>query len=100
MAGHETDVLAYGILNREFFGRPFVAILFVHPDHRRTGLGTALIRHFESMGEYKQLWISTNVENLGMQRTLHKLEYRLSGVVHHLAKLPELVYFKALDSTR
>ncbi len=98
VAGHEADVLAYGIFNRSFFGRPFVATIFVHPDHRRTGLGSMLIKHFESIADYKQLWISTNIENLGMQRTLQSLGFRLSGVVHDLADLPELIYFKVLDT--
>ena len=99
VAGHDTDVVAYGIFNRSFFGRPFVATIFVHPDHRQTGLGTALINHFVSIADYRQLWISTNIENLGMQRTLQNLGFRLSGVVHNLAELPELVYLKVLDSS-
>ena len=97
VAGHDTDVLAYGVLNRSFFRRPFIATIYVHPEHRQTGLGTALIRHFESIADHRQIWISTNVENLGMQRTLQKLGYRLSGVVHNLAELPELIYFKPLS---
>ena len=98
VAGHDTDVLAYGIFNRSFFGRPFVATVFVHPDHRQTGLGTALIHHFEAIAKHRQLWISTNIENFGMQRTLQSLGFRLSGVVHNLAQLPELIYFKELNS--
>ncbi len=96
VAGHDTAVLAYAIFNRRFFGRPFVATVFVHAEHRRTGLGSALIRHIASITEHKQLWTSTNVENLAMQCTLGALEFRLSGVVHNLAELPELVYFKQI----
>ena len=40
------------------------------------------------------MWISTNIENVAMQSALHKLGYRLSGVVNNLAELPELVYVK------
>ena len=96
VVGHDTDVLAYGILNRSFCGRPFVGTIFVHPDHRQTGLGTALLKHFESIADYRQLWISTNIENLGMQRALHKLGFRLAGVINNLGELPELFYFKAM----
>ncbi len=98
VAGHDTDVLAYAIFNRRFFGRPFVATVFVHPEHRRSGLGSALMRHLESITDHKQLWTSTNIENLAMQGTLCKLGFRLSGVVDNLAELPELVYYKPLSS--
>ncbi len=97
VAGHDTDVLAYAIFNRRFFGRPFVATVFVHPEHRRSGLGSALMSHIESLTDHKQLWTSTNIENLAMQGTLCKLGFRLSGVVDNLAELPELVYFKPLS---
>ena len=97
VAGHDTDVLAYAIFNRRFFGRPFVATVFVHSEHRHSGLGSALMRHIESITDHKQLWTSTNIENLAMQGTLCKLGFRLSGVVDNLAELPELVYFKPLS---
>lgn len=98
VAGHNTTILAYGIFNRAFCRRPFVATIFVHPDHRQTGLGSALINHIESITDQDQLWISTNIENLAMQRTLQKLGFRLSGVINNLGKLPELFYFKAVHS--
>ena len=98
VAGHEAEVLAYAIFNRRFFGRPFVATVFVHPGHRRSGLGSALMRHIESITHHKQLWTSTNIENLAMQGTLCKLGFRLSGVVDNLAELPELVYVKPLTN--
>ena len=97
VAGHDTAILAYGIFNRKFFRRPFIATIFVHREHRQTGLGTALIQHMETLADYKQIWTSTNIENLGMQRTLHKLGFRLSGVINHLADLPELCYHKDLS---
>ncbi len=95
-AGRGEDVLAYGILNREFFNRQFISIIFVHPEHRRTGLGTELIEHFESITTDRKIWISTNVGNEPMQRALHGLGYRMTGVVNDLGKLPELIYVKTL----
>ena len=97
-AGYDTEILAYGILDRSFFGRPFVAIIFVHPDHRKNGLGTALVEHFVSITDHKQLWVSTNIENLGMQRILQRLNFRLSGVVNDLGKLPELFYVRTREA--
>ena len=63
---------------------------------RTGGLGTALLQYLETLGDHPQIWISTNIENVGMQRTLQKLDYKLSGVVNNLATLPELVYVKSL----
>ncbi len=98
VAGHDSEVLAYGIFNHAFCKRAFVAVIFVHPEHRRTGLGSALITHMESISDQNKLWISTNIENLAMQRTLQRLGYRLSGVVDNLGDLPELFYFKTVGS--
>ena len=97
VAGLDERPLAFGLLDRSFFNRCFVAILFVHPDHRRRGLGSALLRHFESIADDKKLWISTNVENLPMQRLMHQRGFQLTGVVHNLAPVPELVFVKPLD---
>lgn len=88
---------AFGIFDRSFFNRCFVAMLYVHPDHRRTGLGQSLLARFETITLDPKLWISTNIQNLPMQRLLHARDYQLAGVIHHLARLPELVYFKLID---
>lgn len=89
--------LAYGILDRSFMNRRFVAILFVHPDHRSRGLGRALLRHFESLVTDEKLWISTNIENLAMQRILHDHGYVQAGVINGLGKLPELFFVRQSD---
>jgi GNAT superfamily N-acetyltransferase len=99
VAGLERKPLAFGLLDRSFFERQFVAILFVHPDHRRRGLGTAGLGHLGSVATDDKLWISTNLENLPMQRLLHARGYTLSGVVNNLAALPELVYMKVLRTS-
>jgi GNAT superfamily N-acetyltransferase len=100
VAGHDDRVAAYGIFDRSFFGRPFASIIFVHPEHRQTGLGTALVEHMASLAAPKKLWISTNIENLGMQRTVQKLGFRLVGVVNELADLPELIFVRSSESGR
>ena len=75
VAGLQDRVLAYGILDRSFCQRQFIAILFVHPEHRHRGLGSALIGHFESLTTDEKLWVSTNIENRNMQGALHKNGY-------------------------
>lgn len=99
VAGVDDGVLAYGILDRSFCNRRFVAILFVHPEHRSRGLGDALLRHFEASGpEGEKLWISTTIENLAMQRLLHRRGYELAGVINNLGRIPELFFFKSLTT--
>jgi GNAT superfamily N-acetyltransferase len=97
VAGLDDRLLAFGILDHSFINRPFIAILFVHPDHRRSGLGSALIKHFEAMTTEPRLWISTNIENTAMQRALHKHGYSLAGVINNLGAIPELFYFKDVN---
>ena len=101
-AGHvyvatvDDDPCAIGILDRSFMNRAFIAIIYVHADHRRSGLASALIRHFESITTDRKIWISTNIENLAMQAVLHRHEYAMAGVVNHLGAVPELFYVKTL----
>jgi GNAT superfamily N-acetyltransferase len=99
VAGTDGPALAFGVLDRSFMNRSFIAILFVHPGHRRVGLASHLIRHFETLSETPKLWISTNIENLPMQRVLHKHGYGLAGVVNELGALPELFYFKQINAS-
>jgi len=94
VAGFDDAVLAYAIIARTFFTRRFVEIIFVHPDQRRKGLADALLAFAEAQSQDEALWISTAVGNFPMQSVLHRRGYEHSGVVHHLAKVPELIYHK------
>lgn len=72
-------------------------MLYVHPEHRRCGVGTALMRYLESVCQTAKLFTSTNLSNLPMQSLLARLGYELSGVIHNLDEGdPELVYVKRL----
>ena len=94
VAGFDDAVLGYAILSRQFFGRRFVEYLFVHPDHRRKGLGDKLLSFAEGQAPGEALWISIALGNFSVQTLLHRRGYRHSGVVHDLAKVPELIYHK------
>ncbi len=88
-------VAAYIIMERKFFGCPFIELVYVHTDYWQQGLGTALMRHIEAEYEGEKLFTSTNLSNLRMQRLLEKLGYVISGVVHNLDEGdPEVIYFK------
>jgi GNAT superfamily N-acetyltransferase len=88
-------VTEYGVLEYTFYECGFIAMLYVHQDYRRRGVGQALLEHFEMMCQTPKLFTSTNLSNLPMQALLAKRGYTLSGVIHNLDEGdPELVYFK------
>jgi ribosomal protein S18 acetylase RimI-like enzyme len=90
-------VIGYGVLNYTFYDTGFIEMLYIHSDHRRSGAGTALIKHLQSVCQTPKLFTSTNLSNLPMQSLLAKTDYVLSGVIHNLDEGdPEIVYFKRL----
>lgn len=95
VAGHGATAEAYAIRTHWFHGRPFVSMLFVRPESRRSGLGAALMDVMEKDSRGVRLWISTNLDNVPMQRLLQKRGYEICGVIEKLDKIPELVFSKA-----
>ena len=97
------QVVGYSVFDHSFFGRGFIAMLMVHPDHRRTGVGSSLVRHVEGLCQSDRVFTSTNESNVPMQALLEKLGYRRSGMVDDLDPGdPELFYSKepARQTTR
>ena len=91
----EGQVVAYIIVERKFFGWPFIELVYVCTDYRKHGFATALMRHVENTCEAEKLFTSTNLSNLPMQHLLEKSGYTISGVVHNLDEDdPEVFYFK------
>lgn len=90
-------VVAYGILNYTFYEQGFVGMLYVHPESRRRGIGSALMTYLEGRCKTVKLYTSTNQSNTRMQALLAKLGYRPSGIIENLDEGdPELVYMKRL----
>lgn len=86
-------VVGYMVLEHSFFARGFIAMLYVHPDHRRIGVGTTLIRRAEDLCKSDRIFTSTNHSNLPMQALMDKLGYTRSGMVDDLDPGdPELIY--------
>lgn len=97
VAVEDETVIGYGVLNYTFFYNGCIDMLYVDSDHRRKGVGGALLRHLELLCKTPKLFTSTNLSNLPMQSLLAKLDYILSGVIHNLDEGdPEIVYFKRL----
>ena len=97
IAGEGDDIRAYAECTTWFHHRPFIATLFVHCEHRGEGLGNMLLAHIESICKHEKLWTSTRLDNVPMQRLLHKRDYRMAGVIDNLGDVPELVYYKDLS---
>jgi len=94
-------IVGYLVMDHGFFGRGFVAMLCVHPERRRRGIGQALMRHAEVACRTPRIFTSTNRSNLPMQRLLAGLGYRRSGMVDDLDPGdPELVYSRGLGEAR
>ncbi|MCK4414210.1 MAG: GNAT family N-acetyltransferase [Candidatus Eisenbacteria sp.] len=95
VAEREARVIGYAVLDYSFYGHGFIAMLYVHPAHRRAGVGAGLIRHVETRCKTAKLFTSTNERNRPMQALLVKLGYSPSGVINNLDEGdPEIVYFK------
>ncbi len=94
-------VVGYLVSDHAFFGRGFVAMLCVHPERRREGIGRALMRHAERVCRTERIFTSTNRSNLPMQRLLEGLGYRCSGMVDDLDPGdPEVFYSRSLRGPR
>ncbi|HXN14634.1 MAG TPA: GNAT family N-acetyltransferase [Candidatus Acidoferrales bacterium] len=92
------DVIrGYVIFDESFFDQFYVRLLLVHPDFRRRGLATALMRAAELDCQTGKLFTSTNQSNLPMQQLCARLGFIKSGYVENLDVAdPELIYVKLL----
>jgi ribosomal protein S18 acetylase RimI-like enzyme len=90
-------VRGYMILAHDFFGHGLVELLIVHPEYRRRGLASALMRAAELDAPTGKLFTSTNESNQAARRLFERLGFARSGVIENLDEGdPEVVYFKRL----
>jgi ribosomal protein S18 acetylase RimI-like enzyme len=95
------ELVGYTVLEYTFYSQGFITMLYVHPDHRRSGLASELVHHVESICGTEKLFTSTNKSNVPMQALMVKLGYVPSGIINNLDEGdPELVYFKRLHRSR
>lgn len=94
-------VRGYVLIRPDFFGHGFVDLLLVHPDFRRRGLATALMRAAELDAPTEKLFTSTNQSNVAAQQLFARLGFIRSGTIENLDDGdPEIVYFKRLAPSR
>ena len=73
-------VAGFAIVNpAHFFGRDFVELLAVHPDHRRSGIGRILLREAVAAARTARVFTSTNQSNRAMRALLAAEGWSLSG---------------------
>ncbi len=88
-------IAGFVVANCSFFAQCFIVLLVVHPERRRRGAASALIRAVEAASPTSKLFTSTNRSNAAMQALCEGLGFRRSGVVENLDEGdPELIYFK------
>jgi ribosomal protein S18 acetylase RimI-like enzyme len=91
------QVRGFVISEDNFFGHAYVALLIVHPDFRRRGLATALMRAAELDCQTEKIFTSTNQSNIPMQQLCARIGYIKSGYIENLDEGdPELIYMKQL----
>lgn len=91
----DAKVVAYAVLNYKFYDNGWIEMLYIHPQFRRQGIGSALIRRLINECRTPKLFTSTNQSNFPMQRLLAALQFDRSGFIDNLDEGdPELVYFK------
>lgn len=62
-----------------FFGRDFIELLVVDPDHRRSGIGRTLLRDAVAAAGTAQVFTSTNASNRPMRALLAAEDWSFSG---------------------
>ena len=97
----DAAIRGFIIFDESFFDQFFVRLLLVHPDFRRRGLATALMRAAELDCQTGKLFTSTNQSNLPMQQLCARLGFVKSGYIENLDEGdPELIYVKLLAPVR
>jgi ribosomal protein S18 acetylase RimI-like enzyme len=94
-------VAGFGILGTSlFYEQQFIELLAVHPQYKRRGIATALIRRMEEICPAKKLFTSTNKSNIIAQKTYEANGFIRSGYIENLDEGdPEIIYFKLLAAT-
>ncbi|MCL0056123.1 GNAT family N-acetyltransferase [Dehalococcoidia bacterium] len=97
VARTQNTVVGFGILERSFYGQGFISLLIVHPDYRKRGVATDLLRHIESICPTEKLFTSTNKANVIAQRVFETHGFVRSGYIENLDEGDhEIIYFKRL----
>ncbi len=85
-------IAGFNAWNREFFSKPMVWLVVVHPHDRSKGIGSLLFSKAERDCGGTRLYASTNHSNVGMQRFYQRRGYRACGELDLDPGDPEMFY--------
>ena len=88
-------VVGYIVLEYTFYSQGFLSLLVVDDNFQRSGIGSKLIAHLESICRTEKLFTSTNESNTKAQALLKKCGFSVSGKIENLDDGdPEIIFFK------
>ncbi|MBX7042777.1 MAG: GNAT family N-acetyltransferase [Ignavibacteria bacterium] len=97
VAEWDNTIAGYIRLHRDFFAKPFIALLVVKDGFRRRGIAESLMKYSEELcTKDERIFTSTESYNIEMIRLLDKLGYKPCGVVDHIQKESEIFFSKVL----
>lgn len=84
VASKDDAVVGFALFDRFLHGHGFLRVIAVHPDHRRQGVGTALVSTLEAECPTDRLFTATEESNEAMQRLCEALGFVRSGRIEGL----------------
>jgi GNAT superfamily N-acetyltransferase len=94
VAEQDEQIVGYVIQDCSFFERGFVHLLYVGEQHRRQGVGAALLAASVAVCATRRVFTSTNRSNDQMQGLFAKLGWVRAGLVDGLDEGdPEVFYY-------
>jgi GNAT superfamily N-acetyltransferase len=94
VAQRNGGIVAFGLVTDHFYGQPFIDLLVVRQESRRTGIGRALVSSIVREHHGTRIFTSTNESNAPMRQLLEGVGFTAAGVIHGLdPNDPELVFY-------
>lgn len=95
VAKSDSETLGFLTFTCSFFEHLFIDLLIVRNNHRRKGVGSALLNSIKEHAPTEKIFSSTNESNHDMRSVFLKNGFIESGVIDNLDEGdPEMVFFK------
>jgi GNAT superfamily N-acetyltransferase len=98
VAGNAQIIIGYASYEpRGLLGQPLLSYLCVHPEFRRQGVATALVKAVQSVAKGRKLISSTEDWCVGTQRIFERLGWKRIGQVSEVNKDGSTEWFYAIS---